>query len=119
MEDNRKFTRLPAQLSARYLKADKEEWKDCSVINISHEGMCVGVCSQEKTEMCSTLQLEISVPKKKEPIASMGTIMWVKELKGDKKFNFLAGVKLIAINPEDTWRLLDYANQDGHKKKKR
>jgi hypothetical protein len=49
----------------------------------------------------------------------MGTIMWVKELKGDKKFNFLAGVKLIAINPEDTWRLLDYANQDGHKKKKR
>ncbi len=116
MEDNRKFTRIHAQLSARYSKADKEEWKDCSVINISHEGMCVGVCSQEKLEIYATLQLEISVPVKKEPIASTGTIMWIKKLKRDPKFNFLGGVKLIAINPEDTWTLLDYANQDGHKK---
>ena len=118
MEDNRKFTRIPAQLSARYSKSDKEEWKDCSVVNISHEGMSVGVYSQEKIAIYSTLQLEISVPVKKEPIASMGTIMWVKKLKGDKKFNFLGGVKLISINPEDTWILLDYANQDGHKKKR-
>lgn len=118
MEDNRKFTRIPAQLSARYSKSDKEEWKDCSVVNISHEGMSVGVYSQEKIAIYSTLQLEISVPVKKEPIASMGTIMWVKKLKGDKKFKFLCGVKLIAINPEDTWTLLDYAHQDGHKKEK-
>jgi hypothetical protein len=111
MEDNRKFTRIPAQLSARYSKSDKEEWKDCSVVNISHEGMSVGVYSQEKIAIYS-----ISVPVKKEPIASMGTIMWVKKLKGDKKFKFLCGVKLIAINPEDTWTLLDYAHQDGHKK---
>jgi len=112
MEDNRKFTRLPVQLNARYSEGDKEEWKDCSVINISHEGMCVGVYSQEKIEIYSILQLEISVPEKKEPIAIMGTIMWVKKLKGDPKFNFLGGVRLIAINPEDTWTLLDYASQD-------
>jgi len=116
MEDNRRFTRLPIQLSVRYSKADKQEWTNCFVINISHEGMCFGVYSKEKIEIYSTLQLEIRIPEKKEPIASMGTIMWSKELKGYPKFNFLVGVKLIAINPEDTWTLLCYANQDSHKR---
>jgi len=35
--------------------------------------------------------------------------MWVKGLKGDPDFNFLGRVRLITINPEDTWTLLEYA----------
>ena len=57
MDNRRKFTRLPVQLSARYSNADEEEWKECAVINISHEGMCVGVYAQDKIEMYTILQL--------------------------------------------------------------
>lgn len=112
MEDQRKYKRFPSQLNARYLEEHKEVWKDCRVINVSREGMGVEIYMQEAINIGSILQLEIGVPVKKEPIDAMGTLMWVRDLKDDPKFNFVGGIQLITIDPEDKWELLDYVYED-------
>ena len=118
MEDRRKFKRFPIQLSTRYLEENKKEWQDCSVINISREGMGIEIYVRERIHRGSILQLEIVVPIKNEPLYVVGTLMWIRELKENPKFNFVGGVQLITIDPEDMWTLLDYAYEDWCKEEK-
>ena len=68
---------------------------NCSIINISHDGMGVEVYLQEK------------IPSKKEPIKTTGILKWIKELEG--KNLFVGGVELFNIDSEETRALLDYA----------
>ena len=116
MDERRRYKRFPVQLITRYLEDDKDEWKECAVTNISREGMGIGVYSREKIHMNSILQLEIVFPEKNEPIGVTGTLEWIRKLKGDSEFNFVGGVNVIAIDPEDKWALLDYAYEDWSKK---
>jgi len=119
MEDKRKYKRFPSQFSARYLEENKKEWRECCVINVSREGMGIEIYMQEAIRIGSILQLEIVVPVKKEPINAMGTLMWIRELKSDPKFNFIGGVKLITIDPEDKWELLDYVYENWGKEEEK
>jgi len=112
MEERRKYKRFPTQLKALYLDEKTEEWKDCSVTNISREGMGICVYAQEIINVDSILQLKIIAPLKKEPIDVTGTLMWIRELKENPRFNFVGGAMIIAIDPEDKWALLDYVYED-------
>jgi hypothetical protein len=95
-------------LSAKYLLGENpKEWKGCSIINISHEGLGIEVHLKEKIPVGTTLRMEITVPTKETPIKSIGSIMWIKELK--EEMGFVGGVKLIKIDSEDKWTLMDYA----------
>ena len=38
-----------------------------------------------------------------------GTLMWIRERKDHPRFNYLGGVQLLAIKPENKWTLMDYA----------
>lgn len=108
MDDKRKYRRFSILLNARYLEANKRDWHECSVTNVSREGMGVGIYSRERIAIGSVLQLEIAVPIQKELISAMGTLMWIKKLNGNPRFNFLGGLMLISMAPEDKWTLLDY-----------
>jgi len=116
MDEKRRYKRFPVQLTARYLEENKDEWKECSVTNISREGMGIGVYSQEKIHRGSILQLEIVFPMKNEPIGVTGTLKWIRKLKGNPAFNFVGGANVIAIDPEDKWAMLDYAYEDWSRK---
>ena len=98
MEDQRKYKRFPSQLNARYLEENKEEWKDCRIINVSREGMGVEVYMQEAINIGSILQME---------------------LREDPKFNFVGGIKLITIDSEDKWELLDCVYEDWSKEEEK
>ena len=115
MEDRRKFKRFPVLLNAQYLEDNKEEWKECSIIDVSREGAGMNVYTKERIYIDTMLQLRIVVPIKKEPIDAVGTLMWIREIEGDPKFNFIGGIKLITIDPEDIWNLLDYAYEGWEK----
>lgn len=108
MDDKRKYRRFSILLNARYLEENKRDWHECSVTNVSREGMGVGIYSRERIAIGSVLQLEIAVPIQKELISAMGTLMWIKKLNGNPRFNFLGGLMLISMAPEDKWTLLDY-----------
>ena len=108
MKDKRKYKRFSIDLSARYLLGDNPKgWKGCSVINISPEGIGIEVYLRERIHIGSTLQIEIIVPTEEKPIKALGILMWINELK--EKMGFVGGIKLVKIDSEDKWTLLDYA----------
>lgn len=109
MGDRRKFIRFSVRLSARYSEENQDKWNQCSVINISREGMGVIVYLKEKIHLGSILKLMIDVPGKKAPIFVSGTLTWIKELKGDPEFSYKSGIQIITIDSEDKWILLDYS----------
>ena len=108
MEDRKKSQRFPVQLSARYLVSSKKEWFNCSIINISRDGMGVEVYLQESIPPNLILQFEIEVLKKKEPIETSGILRWSKKLQGEMAF--IGGVELFNKDSEEARILVDYAN---------
>jgi hypothetical protein len=116
MEYKRNFKRFSIDLSARYLLENPKEWQGCTIINISREGMGIEVHLQERIHIGSTLKIEIIVPIKEKPIKAIGILIWTEKLKG--KTNFLGGVKIIKIDSEDKWTLLDYAFDSISRKEK-
>ena len=106
-EDKRKSKRFAIDLSARYLLGESsQEWKGCSIINTSHDGLGIEVYLKEKIHVGTTLRMEITVSTKETPIKSIGILMWIKELK--EETDFVGGVKLTKIDSEDKWTLMDY-----------
>jgi len=83
VKDRRKFIRFPVRLSARYSEENKEDWKQqCSIVNISREGMGVTVYLKTKLSLGCMLKFMVDIPERE---------------------------KSVSFNPEDKWALLDYA----------
>lgn len=110
MEDRRKFIRFPVRTGARYSEENKEDWKQqCSIVNISREGMGVTVYLKTKLSLGCMLKFMVDIPEREKSVSFTGTLNWIKALKEDPDYNYKGGIKLITINPEDKWALLDYA----------
>ena len=111
MDERRKYIRFPVMLQARYAESGGG-WKECSVIDISREGMGISIYSREEIATGSRLQMEINLPVRNDPVAMEGVLMWIRKLKDDPPFNYLGGVRISSITPEEKWVLLDYAYED-------
>lgn len=110
MKDRRKFIRFPVRLSARYSEENNEDWKQqCSIVNISREGMGVTVYLKTKLSLGCMLKFMVDVPEREKSVSFTGTLNWIKALKEDPDYNYKGGIKLITIDSEDKWVLLDYA----------
>jgi len=110
VKDRRKFIRFPVRLSARYSEENNEDWKQqCSIVNISREGMGVTVYLKTKLSLGCMLKFMADVPEREKSVSFTGTLNWIKALKEDPDYNYKGGIKLITIDSEDKWVLLDYA----------
>ena len=109
MEDRRKFIRFSVKLNAQYSEENQDKWNECSVINISREGLGLVVYLKEKIHLGSTLNLMIDVPEKNPSVSAAGTLIWIEELEKKSEFNYKAGIQIFTIDPEDKWLLLDYS----------
>lgn len=117
MKDRRKFLRFPVRIGARYSEENKEDWKQqCSIVNISREGMGVIVYLKTKLSLGCMLKFMMDVPNKEKSVFFTGTLNWIKALKGDSDYNYEGGIKLITIDSEDKWALLDYAYESWKEK---
>lgn len=119
MDDKRKFLRFPLQLGARYTEENEDNWKECSVVDISREGMGVVIHSVEAICKGSLVKIEIHAPMQDDLIAVKGKLVWLKEIKDDPRFNFAGGVQLTTISPENKWSLIDYAYEDWNKQEQK
>lgn len=118
MKDRRKFLRFPVRLGALYSEEINEDWKEqCSIVDISREGMGVTVYLKAKLSLGCMLKFMVDVPEKEKSISFTGTLNWIKTLKGDTDYNYKGGIKLITIDSEDKWALLDYAYEAWKEKK--
>ena len=116
MDDRRKYIRFPVTLQARYEERSGDGWKECSVIDISREGMGISIYSREAITTGTALRMEISVPVTNEPVAMEGVLMWIRELHNDPHFNYIGGVRISSITAEDKWVLMDYAYEGWQQK---
>jgi hypothetical protein len=106
VEEKREHTRFSVQLRARYLKENEEEWNECTVTNISRKGIGIIMYVREIIPVDSSLQLEIIIPTKKEPIKVTAILKWIVEQKGGK--NFMGGVGFTKALDEVEWKNLIY-----------
>ncbi len=110
MEDRRKFIRFPVRIRAHYSEENDEEGKtQCSIVNISREGMGVTVYLEAKLSLGAMLKFMVDFPDREKSVSFTGTLNWIKALKRDPDYNYKGGIKLTAIDSEDKWTLLDYA----------
>ena len=116
MDERRKYIRFPVKLNARYEEKNGGNWKECSVIDISREGMGISIYSRESINKGASLRMEITVPVKDGPIDMEGVLIWIRELKEDPQFNYIGGVRISSITPEDKWALMDYAYEGWQQK---
>jgi c-di-GMP-binding flagellar brake protein YcgR len=96
MKGRRKFSRVPAKLKAQYRSEEEEEWKECTVIDISQSGMGITFLTREKIIVGSTINLKISLPKETEPINVKGTLNWIKPRDND----FIGGIEVTVLTRE-------------------
>ena len=110
MKDRRKFIRFPVRIRAHYSEENNEEGKtQCSIVNISREGMGVTVYLEAKLSLGAMLNFMVDVPDRGKSVSFTGTLNWIKALKRDPDYNYKGGITLTAIDSEDKWALLDYA----------
>jgi len=119
MDERRKYIRFPVQLDARYTEKNEENWKECSVIDISREGMGISIYARDIISKDALLHIQITLPVEKEPVVVEGTLIWIRDLREDPRFNYIGGVTLTSIRPEDKWLLMDYAYEGWHQKEDR
>ena len=108
MEERRENQRFSIRLGGHYLKENEEEWKDCTVTNISRSGMGIIVYIHERIPIGSSLQIKIVVPKRKGPlnVKITGILRWIKEEK--ERRNFIGGIEFTEILDEIEWANLIY-----------
>jgi len=83
-EETRISHRFPTILRGFYFSEDKKgEGKECTIINISHNGAGVEFYTLETVHAKSKLSLEILPPDGKETVTVEGTIRWVKQGRKD------------------------------------
>jgi hypothetical protein len=110
VEDRRKFIRFPIKIGAFYSEENKEQTRQqCSIVNISREGLGVTVYLKAQLSLGCMLKFMVDVPGKENSVSFSGALNWIKALKKDPDYNYKGGIKLITIDPEDKWALLDYA----------
>lgn len=109
MDERRKYLRFPVQLDARYREKLTEDWKECSVVDISREGMGLSIYSRDTIREGTPLCMQITSPVAQDSIAVEGILTWIRDCTDDPHFNYLCGVALSSITSEDKWVLLDYA----------
>ncbi len=106
LHDRRKFLRfdIPLHVKFKPSKDKLEKYVLGLTINFSRQGFCFEApdIALEPTE---TLELKVMLPRENAFVPVVGDIVWKKQV--DSKF--MVGIKLIAMNKEAKWEILDYA----------
>jgi len=99
LASKRKFKRFKTHLKSQFfLQKGGKYSEECTIIDISREGIGIEFQSDKKIDAGSTLHLEIFVPTESEPISVTGILKWIKQRNG--------GIKLIQILDENKWTKL-------------
>ncbi len=94
MEERRKENRFSIYLKTQYRVEEGEDWKECTIMDFSQEGMGIAFPTREKVEVGSTIYLR--VPQGKILVDAKGTIRWIKEDDG----GLFCGIHFVWIKRE-------------------
>ena len=98
LQEKREFVRVLTNLKAEYtLKARKNRWEKCTIINIHHKGFGLEFHSVTKINEGEILLLTIFFANKSESIQIHGKVQWIKE----RKRYYVGGIKVASVQDED------------------
>jgi len=106
-ENKRKADRLPVQMNALILHRDDEEFGNCSLMDISAEGIGILLNNKQPVTAGSNFKFIIDIPP--HISEAVGTVVWTRDLKNCSGFNCAAGVKLTDIEYDHMRAMFDYA----------
>jgi len=107
IKDRRKSKHIPMQVNASYLEENKQEWQDCSIIDVSNDGMGILLYLREAIHVGTKLSFAINIISK--IFQSTGTVIWSKKLQRDTSFNSALGVKFDMMDETSKSDLFKYA----------
>jgi hypothetical protein len=93
-EKSRRFSRFSTNMKAQYLLELDKDWKECTIVNISREGMGITFQTREKIVVGSPIHLRLLMPNESAPINIKGMIKWVDK-SGDES---IGGIEWHMIN---------------------
>ena len=103
MENRRRFSRCLTQMEVKYfLKKGEKSWKECTIFNISRNGVGMKFQTGEDVSIGSTVHLEIAVPMESVPINVEGMLMWIKKVEND----FIGSIELTEVLDDVKWSKL-------------
>lgn len=110
MPERRRFIRLDARVKVEYRVVESEQTKINSFTkNVSQGGICLFLnISLTKGTL---LDLKLYLPEEKEPIQTVGKIVWIELFEvGDKtsKEQYEAGIEFMNINDADRVKIGRY-----------
>ena len=103
MHERRHLRRFSLKLKALYTFDDTlDTWKDCSIIDMTYNGMGLQFPSPETIRIGSAIYLAIVIDEDVRPVRLKGVIQWG----GEGADGCVCGVELAEIMDEITWNNL-------------
>ena len=94
MDNTRRFERFPTQREGQYfLVKGKGKGQECTIIDVSREGLGMIFHSNEEISVGTNIRLEIPDPITIDTINVRGELRWSKEIGGE----FIGGIGLARI----------------------
>lgn len=106
-EDKRKFKRFEFSVDAAYKRHDDQSKSGKGMTgDFSREGL--KFFTGEQLDKGTLLDLDFEIPGQERPVKATGEVMWCIAAESAPA-PYAVGVKLVNIDPDDKFRVLDYA----------
>jgi hypothetical protein len=105
MKDRRQYLRFAEAFPVRFKLIKSALGMSARSENLSEDGL--RICGLQKIEPGTPLKLNFHLPEDKNPIMTIGEVMWQNE-KRDTNFPSIMGIKFVDISPDDRDRIRDY-----------
>jgi len=93
MEERRKSARVPIKLRGLYHLQGEESWKECSVVDLSRNGMGIAFLTQEEIDVGSTIHLKVFYLKEPNTANIKGILKWIKPMEN----GFIGGIEITSL----------------------
>ncbi|MBW1854499.1 MAG: PilZ domain-containing protein [Deltaproteobacteria bacterium] len=104
MEDRRKYQRSQTERNGKYSLDGKEEgFGECTITDVSREGMRIRFNTGEKINIGSSIHLEVSVSPEAKLVNVKGILKWINQ----KEIDLTGGIKITELRSKDTAKRAD------------
>jgi len=106
-KERRRFKRFDAYMSVKFASSEDVQVRGVSLSkDLSREGIKVN--SGKELKNGSLLDIEINIPDDPKPVKTTGKVMWCRPAR-ESDSGFDQGIRFVAMDPVDKFRVLDYA----------
>jgi len=99
MEERRKYQRSQTERNGQYSLDETEEgFGDCTITDVSREGMRIRFNTGEKITIGSTIHLEIPVSPEAKLVNVKGILKWINQ----KEIDLTGGIEITELRLKDT-----------------